>query len=63
MIFPLAYFDPSAGSLLLQALVGGFGGVVVVGRFLWKQYLGSRATSTAMNSPQDSAVPPANPCG
>ncbi|HEV3304027.1 MAG TPA: hypothetical protein VG055_30530 [Planctomycetaceae bacterium] len=33
----LAYFDPSAGSLLLQALVGGFGGLVVVGRYLWLQ--------------------------
>lgn len=33
----LAYFDPSAGSLLLQALAGGFAGILVVGRFLWKQ--------------------------
>ena len=33
----LAYFDPSAGSLLLQALVGGFGGIVVLGRYLWMQ--------------------------
>ena len=36
----IAYFDPSAGSLLLQALVGGFGGIVVVARYLWTQYLG-----------------------
>jgi len=32
-----AYFDPSAGSLLLQAIVGGFGGIVIVGRFIWSQ--------------------------
>jgi hypothetical protein len=38
----LAYFDPSAGSLLLQALVGGFGGLVVVGRFLWMQFFGAK---------------------
>ncbi len=36
----LAYFDPSAGSLLLQALVGGFGGIMVVGRYLWMQLRG-----------------------
>jgi hypothetical protein len=38
----LAYFDPSAGSLLLQALVGGFGGVVVLGRYLWTHFLGNK---------------------
>jgi hypothetical protein len=38
----LAYFDPSAGSLLLQALVGGIGGLVVVGRFLWMQFFGAK---------------------
>jgi hypothetical protein len=37
----LAYFDPSAGSLLLQAVVGGFGGIIVVGRFLWMQFFGN----------------------
>jgi hypothetical protein len=31
----LAYFDPTAGSLLMQALVGGFGGLVVLGRYTW----------------------------
>jgi hypothetical protein len=38
----LAYFDPSSGSLLLQALVGGFGGLVVVGRYLWLQLFGNK---------------------
>ena len=42
----LAYFDPSAGSLLLQALVGGFGGVVVLGRYLWMQFTASRFSPT-----------------
>ncbi len=37
MISTLAYFDPSAGSLLLQALVGGFGGIAVLCRYLWTQ--------------------------
>ena len=44
MIALLAYFDPSAGSLLLQALVGGFGGLVVLGRYTWMQLFISRNT-------------------
>lgn len=31
-----AYLDPGAGSLLLQALVGGFAGLFVVGRHLFR---------------------------
>jgi hypothetical protein len=33
----IAYFDPTAGSLLLQAIVGGIGGLGVVIKFLWIQ--------------------------
>ena len=33
----IAYLDPGSGSLILQALVGGFSGLVVLGRFLWNQ--------------------------
>ena len=35
----LAYLDPGNGSLILQALVGGFSGFVVLGRYLWNQYM------------------------
>lgn len=45
----LAYFDPSTGSLLLQALVGGFGGIVVLGRYLWLQLTSHQ--STPMTAP------------
>jgi hypothetical protein len=31
----LAYFDPGAGSLLLQALLGGVGGLIVAVRYFW----------------------------
>jgi hypothetical protein len=31
----LAYLDPGAGSLLLQALVGGGAGLMVFGKYLW----------------------------
>jgi len=56
MNLTFAYFDPSAGSLLLQALVGGFGGIVVVGRYLWTQYLGSGATQPALTSSHEIPV-------
>ena len=48
MISILAYFDPSAGSLLLQALVGGFSGLVVLGRYTWMQLINSRRTDTVI---------------
>lgn len=31
----LSYFDPGAGSLLMQALVGGAAGLLVFGRYIW----------------------------
>ena len=53
----LAYFDPSAGSLLLQALVGGFGGIVVVGRYLWMQLTASKSTRVLMSHSQEMMIP------
>ena len=31
----LAYIDPGAGSLILQALAGGVAGLVVFGKLYW----------------------------
>lgn len=31
----LAYLDPGAGSLILQALAGGVAGAAVVGKLYW----------------------------
>jgi hypothetical protein len=31
----LAYLDPGAGSLILQALAGGLAGIAVVGKLYW----------------------------
>ena len=52
----LAYFDPSTGSLLLQALVGGFGGLAVLGRYLWMQ-LNSRNTRVISVGTSQSEMP------
>ena len=57
MNFMLAYFDPSAGSLLLQALVGGFGGIMVVGRYLWMQLRGHVQTQAILSQSQEIQIP------
>lgn len=56
MNFVMAYFDPSAGSLLLQALVGGFGGIMVVGRYLWMQFRGHGPVRAMLSQSQDGQV-------
>jgi hypothetical protein len=35
----LAYLDPGAGSLLLQLLIGGAGGLIVILRLYWHKIL------------------------
>lgn len=32
-----AYVDPGAGSIVLQVLLGGVAGLVVIGRVLWQR--------------------------
>ena len=53
----LAYFDPSAGSLLLQALLGGFGGIVVLGRYLWMQLRGDAQAQAMLTQSEKIRVP------
>lgn len=31
----LAYFDPGSGSLLMQTIVGGTAGLLVLAKYLW----------------------------
>jgi len=31
----IAYLDPGSGSLILQALIGGFSGMIVFLKYLW----------------------------
>ena len=57
MNFMLAYFDPTAGSLLLQALVGGFGGIMVVGRYLWMQLRSNEQTPAVLSQSQELPIP------
>ena len=38
----LAYFDPGAGSLLIQMLLGGAGGLLVAIRYFWTELASRR---------------------
>jgi hypothetical protein len=38
----LAYFDPGAGSLLLQAAVGGGAGLLVLAKYMWDSFWSRR---------------------
>jgi hypothetical protein len=39
----LAYLDAGTGSILLQALMGGFAGLMVLSKLAWKSLLNRRA--------------------
>ncbi len=46
----LSYLDPGAGSLLIQALVGGAAGLLVAFRHFWSTFrAGQRADSASTN--------------
>ena len=52
----LAYLDPGTGSLLLQALVGGFAGIWVFFRYFWQRWTSKRGVSEPTKT--DSEVEP-----
>lgn len=37
-LLSLAYLDPGAGSMLLQAIVGGSAGLIVFARHVWRSW-------------------------
>lgn len=39
MLTTLAYVDPGVSSLLLQALVGGGAGLMVLGKYVWRTWV------------------------
>ena len=58
----LAYLDPGTGSLLLQALVGGFAGFWVFLRYVWRRWtskrqVGDPTKTTSDNESADSRNP------
>ena len=57
-----AYLDPASGGLILQLLLGGIGGVLVIFKLYWQQFIGifrttqtgaSSSTSSGDNSPKN----------
>ena len=56
-----AYLDPGTGSILVQLLLGGVAGVLVVGKLYWhrlKSFLGleARRTSAGESASDDDAA-------
>jgi hypothetical protein len=54
MIF--GYLDPGSGSVILQALVGGFAAVAVTAKLWWR-----RVTGIFLRNQDEEATPPAAP--
>jgi hypothetical protein len=55
LVATLAYIDPGAGSMILQALAGGIAGLLVMGRLYWarvKRALRFGRTDAAENDPR-----------
>src|SRR6476620_4302027 len=46
MVTMLAYFDPGAGSLLMQLLLGGVGGLAIFGQSLWRHFFTQAPSDT-----------------
>ena len=49
-----AYLDPGTGSMMLQLLLGGIAGAMVVGKLYWHRFRGF-VTSRFSGKPRDSA--------
>jgi hypothetical protein len=45
MLTILAYFDPGSGSFLVQVIVGGSAGLVVLGKYLWNSLIDRRGNA------------------
>ncbi len=51
-----AYLDPGTGSMLLQLLLGGVAGVLVVGKLYWHQVTAFFGRGPAPSPNQDNAA-------
>ncbi len=51
-----AYLDPGTGSMLLQLLLGGVAGVLVVGKLYWQQVKALFGRGPAPSPNQDTAA-------
>jgi hypothetical protein len=58
MTVPFAYFDPGNGSLLLQAIVGGTSGLLVLARLLWQEFIRGRERNPAASNIAQSSIRP-----
>ncbi len=52
-----AYLDPGTGSMLVQMLLGGVAGAMVIGKLYWLQVKAFFGLGTEKNSDQEPASP------
>jgi hypothetical protein len=45
MLHVFAYLDAGTGSMILQALMGGFAGLVVLSRVVWQSFFSRSASA------------------
>lgn len=55
-----AYLDPGTGSLILQSLIAGVAGLLVVGRLYWAKLKNFLATAFSRDSEQHTVDEPLN---
>jgi hypothetical protein len=53
-----AYLDPGTGSIMLQLLLGGTAGAVVVGKLYWHKLKGFFVRDTSGEDPQEKDIAP-----
>ena len=51
-----AYLDPGTGSMLLQMLLGGLAGVLVIGKLYWHRVMGFFGRGPAPSQGEDTAA-------
>jgi hypothetical protein len=54
-----AYLDPGTGSMMLQVLLGGVAGVLVVGKLYWQRFRQFVTSRFSASSGQDAQARPA----
>ncbi len=52
----LAYLDAGTGSILLQALMGGFAGVMVLSKLAWQSFVGRHARTVNAEVPSEAVA-------
>ena len=56
MLHLFAYLDAGTGSMILQALMGGFAGLMVLSRVAWQSFFSRSASVASRDKSSDEAA-------